>query len=93
ANSSTSEWEGELIFVYLSLSHDKPSSDHDSILSTVRELEIPIIDLYPAFANYGNPSDLYPFGKPGLGGGYHFNENGYKLMAETILSQLEITEK
>lgn len=93
ANSSTSEWEGELIFVYLPLSHDKPSNDHDPILSTVRELEIPIIDLYPAFANYVNPLDLYPFQKPALEGGNHFNENGYKLMAETILSQLEITEK
>lgn len=51
----------------------------------VKSLNIPVIDIDEAFSNQGDPLSFYPFR---VGG--HYNEEGYKFVAETILKNIEI---
>ena len=47
------------------------------------DLNIPLIDIHSSvFKKQKNPLSLFPFGLPG----FHYNEQGYKLIAETILN-------
>jgi len=100
AKASVSSWGGNLYFVYLPRYHnirraggfdydaEVDAADHDSVLAIVRELQIPVIDLYPIFHTHSDPQSLFPFGKPG-----HYNEKGYKLVATTILQSIKVPER
>jgi len=55
------------------------------ILDTVRELEIPIIDIHKeVFVPHSDPLSLYPSRKNG-----HWTAEGYKLVAESIIKRLK----
>ena len=50
----------------------------------VEKLNIPIIDLYKdLFSGHPDPKSLFPFRTYG-----HYNEEGYRLVAETILDKI-----
>ena len=81
-------WGGRLIFVYLpaysryaGLRWGNP--DRDRILSLVKHMGLPVIDLQPVFAAHRDPIALFPFARPG-----HYTVEGNRLIAEAILSAL-----
>ena len=53
------------------------------VLSIVKALNIPIIDLHPVFASQRDPLSLFPFRRHG-----HYAPEGYRLVAQTIESNL-----
>ena len=84
-------WNGELIFVYLPGAErarlktlDGNLFNRDSVLSLVNHLEIPIIDLAPIVAKHKDPMSHFPF-RFARG---HYNADGYRLLSETIFSQI-----
>jgi hypothetical protein len=89
AKRFTEQSGGRLYFVYLP-SRDRyasegpgPNPDRERVLEIVREVGLPIIDIHPAFVNRGDALALFPFRY-----GPHYNEQGHRLVAETILAGL-----
>lgn len=89
AKVTVGSWGGTLYFVYLpnwsrfvtQASWDHfVEGQHDSVLGVARELEIPTIDLLPAFQAQSDPMALFPFRGPG-----HYTEDGHRLVAEEVL--------
>ncbi len=92
-----SEWGGEMYFVYLP-SFDSQTSpvyaNHDPlsekrnceiVMQTATELDIPIIDIHnEVFKTHPDPLSLFPFRIAG-----HYNAEGYRLVAEAIVKQLD----
>ena len=92
-----SEWGGEMYFVYLpnffsqappvqgnhySLSEER---NREIVMQTATELDIPIIDIQnEVFKTHPDPLSLFPFRIPG-----HYNAEGYRLVAEAIVKQLD----
>ncbi|MFA5059061.1 MAG: hypothetical protein WC676_00340 [Candidatus Omnitrophota bacterium] len=78
----TTSWGGDFIFVYLPVPFMSYLSDHDAVMAIVRDLSIPAIDLSESFRKIKNPLEIYP--KKGA----HFNERGYKIVADGIIDAL-----
>jgi len=76
------QWGGKLVFVYIP--ENDPHSDHDAIVSMVRGLNVPVVDLLPMVNSQPDVMSLYPLRMYA-----HFNEKGYKLMGETILNYIK----
>ena len=92
-----SEWGGEMYFVCLpsyyaqtspvqgnhySLSEER---NREIVMQTATELDIPIIDIHnEVFKTHPDPLSLFPFRIPG-----HYNAEGYRLVAEAIVKQLD----
>ena len=90
ARAFVNTWNGMLYFVYLPawqryIGALSESEDHDAILALVRGLNIPVIDMQGAFQAHGDPLRLFPFRQQG-----HYNEEGHRLVAETILRHLSL---
>jgi hypothetical protein len=89
AQSITSSWGGKLYFVYLPswsrYRHNARATELErtSVLKIVRALQIPVIDIHPAFQAQSDPVSLFPFRRLG-----HYNESGNRIVAETILNAL-----
>ena len=92
-----SEWGGEMYFVYLPsfdsqtspvyANHDPLSEkrNREIVMQTATELDIPIIDIHnEVFKTHPDPLSLFPFRIPG-----HYNAEGYRLVAEAIIKQLD----
>ena len=89
ARDITKTWQGQLYFVYLPewQRFENPNlanPERERILQIVEDLDIPIIDIYSAFATQDDPLALFPFRLHG-----HYNEEGYKLVATEILRFIE----
>ena len=74
----------KLYFVYLPEYHryrtNYDNTNYDFIKNIIDELEIPLIDIHKeVFTKEQNPLELFPFMLNG-----HYNEKGYKKIAETI---------
>lgn len=89
AKRFTEQSGGRMYFVYLP-SRDRyysqgagPSPDRERVLEIVREVGLPLIDVHPAFAKQGDALALFPFRYAA-----HYNEQGHRLVAETILARL-----
>ncbi len=89
ARMAVSSWGGALYFVYLP-SWDRyrngpkaAEREHTKVLSLVKALRIPVIDVQPAFQAQTDPLSLFPFRRSG-----HYNEQGNRVVAETILGSL-----
>jgi hypothetical protein len=86
ARDESSTWGGELYFVYLP-EYGRYASKVDSdayrhrgeVLSIVKALKIPVIDVHTAFAAHPDPLSLFPFRLNN-----HFAPEGYRLAAQTI---------
>ena len=92
-----SEWGGEMYFVYLPSFYSQTSPvyanhytfseerDRKIVMQTATELDIPIIDIHnEVFKTHPDPLSLFPFRIPG-----HYNAEGYRLVAEAIVKQLD----
>jgi len=91
ARQKTSSWAGKLYFVYLpEYNRYAGQVDHDNfhqrreVLSIVRKLGIPIIDMHEVFLTQPDPLALFPFRLYG-----HYTAPGYRLVAEAIISHLQ----
>ena len=83
AKESISAWGGALYFIYLP-SRDKYANKKDdqreSILAMVRDINLPVIDIYSSFQKQRDPLSLFPFRRFG-----HYNEEGNQVVAEAVL--------
>lgn len=90
ARDATKSWDGELYFVYLPYwkrfkTPNLVNRRRDAVLDLVNDLDIPVIDVYEAFMNHPDPLSLFPFRQHA-----HYNEEGYKLVGETVLQFIEL---
>lgn len=97
--ASVESWGGELYFIYLpawwrygSQLDKQLDSDYciqcysyESILRMADNSGIPTVDLAKSFAGHSDPLSLFRFRLDG-----HYNEKGYKLVAETVLKQIDL---
>ncbi len=86
----TSSWGGQFYFVYLpdygryAAKVDQDTYRHrGEVLSIVKTLDIPVIDIHSAFAAHPDPLSLFPFRKNN-----HYGPAGYRLAAQAIESFL-----
>ena len=87
-------WGGELYFIYLPTIcnylkrcpiHLSTNIKKKEVLATLKNLNIPIIDLHKElFLKHPDPLSLFPFRQAG-----HYNADGYKEVAKTIISKIE----
>jgi hypothetical protein len=85
AVTSVRSWGGSLYFVYLPTwkryAHPKLApNERDTVLATVKQLGIQVIDIHRAFAKEPDPVAFFPFGQAG-----HYNEKGNRLVANEII--------
>jgi hypothetical protein len=89
ARTITSGWGGTLYFVYLPSwtryrnGATAPEREHAAVLQVVHALQIPVVDIEPAFSAHEDPLSLFPFRRFG-----HFNEAGNKIVAGTVLKSI-----
>jgi len=83
--------KAELYFIYLPMYYRysqnlnrKDFMNYDKVIEIIKNLNIPIIDIKKeVFDKHEDPLSLFPFRAEG-----HYNELGYKLIAEEINSQI-----
>ena len=99
ARSFVESWNGELYLVYLPIwtRYGAPeeacdySGDillHDGVIQLARSVGLPVIDLTEDFDNLPDPLVAWPYGLNG-----HYSEEGYRLVANRVLSELNALEK
>lgn len=83
-------WGGNLYFVYLpsakhyNLFYNNRKLKYKEIISLVKKLDIPIIDMHKEiFLKTNKPMELFPGEVYG-----HYNEQGYSLVAEELLKKI-----
>ena len=82
AKNKVSSWGGKLYFVYL------PPWQPENVLNVVSDLDIPIINIQKeVFDVHHDPISLFPYQ-----GSIHYNEEGYRLIAEAIYNRLNEDE-
>ena len=97
ANDLVSSWGGELYFVYLpdwerytrfAISFEQQRVGYkcyDQVMSIANDIGLPVIDVAKAFEAHPDPHSLWP-----NGGIVHYDEEGYALVAKTVLQALEV---
>jgi hypothetical protein len=89
AKSRVSAWGGTLYFVYLpgfaryDNYYDMASEKRPRIINAVKMLDVPLIDIDPAFQAQEDPLSLFPFREPG-----HYIGKGHQLVAEEVLKSI-----
>lgn len=81
-------WNGKIIFVYLPewMNFAQPGyhrPERDGVLAAVRDAGIAAIDVLPEFQAHPDPLSLFPHRAYG-----HYNAEGYRLEAKTVLASL-----
>jgi hypothetical protein len=61
---------------------------HDQALSVARNVDVPVIDITPAFDAHPDPLSLFPFRLRG-----HYSEAGYRVVADTILQSPDLRNR
>lgn len=92
AKEKVEAWNGQFYFVYLPewsrFSRKDPNDGYfryrNKILGLVRQQGIPIIDFYEVLSRHPDPLSIFPFRLEG-----HYNSEGYRMVAESILSRME----
>jgi hypothetical protein len=90
AKTDVAAWGGQLYFVYLpafSTNFETIKDDREPVMSVVRSLDIPIIDVHSAFRRHSDPLSLFPFRIVG-----HYNEAGHRVVADEVLRHLAQTK-
>ena len=93
AKRRVESWGGKLYFVYmadmfyLQYKGKRQHGNRDGVLSTVKDLAIPIIDAHPRFMQVEDPMTIRFHPES------HCNPAGYKLLSEVVLEGLEKAAK
>jgi lysophospholipase L1-like esterase len=90
AKALVGTWGGRLYFVYLPerqrYAYPKTASnDRDAVLTMLKSVGIPFIDMHLVFQAQSHPLDLFPFRI-----GFHYNAEGYRLIAEEVLHSVTL---
>jgi hypothetical protein len=90
AKTRVDAWGGKLYFVYLPdwTRYSKGAvaeKNREQVLSLIRNLDIPLIDLHEAFQRQKDPLALFPFRREG-----HYNEAGHRLVAQEVLRSISL---
>ena len=90
-SNRVSSWGGTLVFVYLPTRERYDGGNlgvagrqRSQVLEMVRDKNIPLIDLHPAFAMHRDPLSLFPFRLH-----YRYNEAGHRVVADEVLRRIE----
>lgn len=91
--AAAATWGGELYLVYLPerqrYSHRRTAAlseaNRKRMLRLAEDLGVSVIDIHSAIQSHDDPLSLYPFRRRG-----HFNEDGYRLVAESVLRSIAI---
>ena len=87
AKAMVAGWGGNLYFVYLPARDRYSEAQHYNkslVVSEVRAVDVPIVDLSETFSAERDPLSLFPFGRFG-----HYNELGNRLVANEVLRFIE----
>lgn len=92
ARNEAASWGGALAFVYLPSWHafgrqGRTDSGRERVLALVEDLGIPLIDVSAEFASVKDPLTLFPFRLYN-----HYNQEGYRLAAQSIIRFLKQAE-
>jgi hypothetical protein len=83
AKATIAGWGGRLYFVYLP-ARDRYAEHQDYskalVLSKVKDVDLPVLDLTESFSAQKDPIELFPFGRFA-----HYNEAGNRLVAKEVL--------
>lgn len=88
-NRVVSSWGGKLYFVYLPSAVGLASQNkhfyasREAVIGLANKQNIPVIDLYPRFVSSKDPLSYFPYR-----GVFHYNAEGYKLVAEEVTEQI-----
>jgi hypothetical protein len=91
ANATVAAWSGRLYFVYLpewarfSIPERGGNQLRRAVLRAVRESGVPLIDVTDAFSARRDAVSLFS-----LRIGYHYNEEGARVVAETVLRAIDV---
>jgi hypothetical protein len=90
AKALVGTWDGRLYFVYLPerqryVYPKTASNDRDAVLTMLKSMGIPVIDMHLVFQAQSHPLDLFPFRI-----GFHYNDEGYRLVAEEVLHSITL---
>jgi hypothetical protein len=96
AKASVASWNGRLYFVYLpnwtrfdpnrqAFEQRLAEGQRDKVLEVARDLEIPVVDVLPAFERERDPMALFPFRAPG-----HYTEHGHRLVGEQVVKAVVV---
>jgi len=87
-------WNGQIIFVYLpSLGRYRGPQfgrdDHqrDEVLSAIRQLNLPMLDIHEVFSAQPSPLSMFPM-RPDGTRGMHYGPAGYELVARAIFNDM-----
>lgn len=91
AKADVSTWGGEMYFVYLPqreryggpVNELRLHTYSARVMELVDDLDIPIIDFGETLGKVDNPRSYFPYGIKG-----HYNQKGYELLSEQILTRL-----
>jgi hypothetical protein len=90
AKSTVDSWGGAFYLVYVperdrytARGSANDEANHARILELARALRISVIDIHSVIKGHDDPLSLYPFRRRG-----HFNQDGYRLVGETILHSI-----
>jgi hypothetical protein len=95
AKETVSAWGGEIYLVYLPERERYAVSEvarldeaiRTGVLEIGRTVGIPVVDMHSAFQSDGDPLALFPFRRRG-----HYNEEGHRLVGETVLRSMASPE-
>jgi len=92
ANNLVTKNNSKLYFIYLpeypgiydSTTDKQRLQNYEKVINSVKKFDIPIIDLYKdLFNDHPDPKSLFPGRRFG-----HYNEEGYRLLVETVLKKI-----
>ena len=91
AKATVASWGGDLYLVYLPerqrysdpRTADLRETNRERTLRLARDLGIAVIDIHSAMQSQDDPLSLFPFRRRG-----HYNEDGYRLVAESVLQSI-----
>lgn len=88
-NRVVNEWGGQLYLVYLPsmqglAGQSAPHySSREAVIATAKEQNLQVIDLYSAMKSHPDPASLFPYRGP-----FHYNSEGYRLVAKKVIERL-----
>ncbi len=91
AQEKVSQWNGELVFVYLpewsrygSEHHEPTLQARPRVLEAIRSLSIPVIDFDQAISPHDDWRSFFAYGLPN-----HYNPGGYGVLAQNLVGFIE----
>ena len=90
AKTTVDAWGGKLYFVYLPerdscIDSFRAVGDRDQIMTMVRKVGIPLLDLHYAFRAQSDPLALFPFQRLA-----HYNRKGHRLVGDEVIKSISL---